>query len=264
MSRIVTLTTDFGGADGYVGAMKGRILTLAPETALVDISHEIAAQDIVQGAWCLRRAARQFPPGTVHLAVVDPGVGSERRGIVLETEHYLLIGPDNGVLAWVAEADGTRAAYVIDPARGPWRRDATFEGLSLFAPVAGYLAAGGAPDAVGPRIPDWTRLALNGPTACQNCIEGEVILHDRFGNAITNITQASLTAFTGRPLARIEAGGREALACARYADLEGLAGALGALWNSDGHLELFTYRGSAREAARLARGAPVRAFPATP
>lgn len=261
MKRILTLTTDFGTADGYVGAMKGRILSLAPGATLVDLSHDIAPQDVLQGAWCLRRAIPPFPPGTVHLAVVDPGVGSARRGIVLETDHFLLIGPDNGLLAWAAESDGVRKAYAIDTARGPWARDATFEGLSLFAPVAGHLLAGAQPGSVGIRIDDWARIDIKRPAVCQNCIEGEVILHDRFGNAITNITQESLNQ---RPLARIEAGGQVVHACAHYADLARMPQALGALWNSDGHLELFTYSGSARAIAALERGALVRAFPAAP
>ena len=262
--NILTLTSDFGTADGYVGAMKGRVLSLAPEAALVDISHEIAPQDVLQGAWCLKRAVPRFPAGTVHLAVVDPGVGSARRGLVVETERFLLIGPDNGLLIWAAEADGIRYVRAIDPARGPWRRSATFDGLSLFATVAGHLLAGTAPDAVGDAIASWERIAIKRATACQNCIEGEVILHDRFGNAITNITQEALS---DRPLARIELAGERARGavrlCARYGDLAGEPGAVGALWNSDGHLELFTWSGSVCQAAGLARGSPVRAFPAT-
>jgi S-adenosylmethionine hydrolase len=164
-------------------------------------------------------------------------------------------------LAWAAAAEGARAAFAIDPARGAWRRNASFEGLTLFAPVAAHLAAGAAPESVGPPTADWRRTEMKRPTACQHCIEGEVILHDRFGNAITNITYESLGS---RPLARIEAAGRQALACSSYADLAASPGALGALWNSDGHLELFTYTASARDRAALARGTTVRAFPATP
>lgn len=256
---LLTLTTDFGTADGYVGAMKGRVLSLAPGCALVDISHEIAPQDVLQGAWCLKRAVPRFPAGTMHLAVVDPGVGTSRRGLVVETERFLLLGPDNGLLMWAAEPDGIRSVRAIDPARGPWTRSATFDGLSLFATVAGHLLAGLEPEAVGPPLEDWTRIAIKPATACQNCIEGEVILHDRFGNAITNITRDTLSE---RPIARIEIGARgSARLCASYGDLAEEPGAVGALWNSDGHLELFSYAGSALQGAGLARGSPVRAFP---
>jgi S-adenosylmethionine hydrolase len=256
---LLTLTSDFGTAEGYAGAMKGRVLSLAPEAVLVDISHEISPQDVLQGAWCLKRAVPQFPPGTLHLAVVDPGVGSARRGIVVETERFLLVGPDNGLLIWAAEADGIRSVRAIDPARGAWRRSATFDGLSLFATVAGHLLSGLAVESVGPALDRWVHLELKRPTACQSCIEGEVILHDRFGNAITNITQEALSE---RPLARVELGrpGPVRL-CASYSDLASEPGVVGALWNSDGHLELFLYAGSALCVAGLARGSLVRAFP---
>jgi S-adenosylmethionine hydrolase len=256
--RVLTLTTDFGTADGYVGAMKGEILRLAPGTPIVDISHDIAPQDIRQGAWCLRRAVPRFPEGTMHLAVVDPGVGTERRALLVETERFLLLGPDNGLLIWAAEQDGIRNVRAIDPARGPWKRSATFEGLSLFAVAAGHLLAGAPPESVGPGVSDWEHATLPQPHACQNGIEGEVILHDRFGNAITNLTRDLVSA---RAIARLEWGGRLGVkACASYGDLADARGKLGALWNSDGHLELFIWSGSARDDLNVRRGTPVRIF----
>jgi hypothetical protein len=255
---ILTLTTDFGTADGYAGAIKGEVLSRAPGTQLVDIAHDIAPQDVMQGAWCLRRAVPRFPAGTVHLAVVDPGVGTGRRGLVVETEHFLLLGPDNGLLMWAAERDGIRRVWSIEPGRGPWRRSATFDGLSLFAPVAGHLLAGNAPDSAGNPVQNWKQIRFNAPRACQNAIEGEVIVHDRFGNAITNLTQDLLS---DRLVAGLEWGGkRRVKLCSAYGDLEASEDDLGAVWNSDGHLELFTYGGSAREALDVERGTPVRIF----
>jgi hypothetical protein len=256
--RILTLTTDFGTADGYVGAMKGELLRRAPGVQIVDLSHEIAPQDILQGAWCLRRAVPRFPPGTVHLAVVDPGVGTDRQGLVVETDHFLLLGPDNGLLIWAAEHDGMRRVWAIEPERGPWRRSATLDGLSLFAVVAGQLLSGHSPESTGNLVTSWKRIALDSPTACQNAIEGKVIVHDRFGNAITNITQDLVSV---RPVAGLEWGGKVRVKlCAAYGDLEASPDELGALWNSDGHLELFTYAGSARRALAVERGTPVRLF----
>lgn len=260
---ILTLVTDFGTADGFVGAMKGRVLSLAPNATIVDLSHEIPPQDVTQGAWCLRRAAPQFPPGTVHLAVVDPGVGSPRRGLVVETERFLFVGPDNGLLMWAAERDGIRRTIVIDPARGPWESSRSFDGLSLFATVAGHLLAGLDSAAAGDAVGEWTTLPFPRPRRSGGQIEGAVIAHDRFGNAITNIPTELIA--TGEA-ARIEFGTagdrREARLCSHYAELEGSGNPgppnVGAIWNSDGLLELFVFGGSARERDHIDVGTRVR------
>ena len=250
------MTTDFGTSDGYVGAMKGEILRRAPGAQIVDLSHDIAPQDVAQGAWCLRRAAPAFPEGTIHVAVVDPGVGTERRGLLVETEHFLLLGPDNGLLMWAAERDRIRAVREIETGRGPWRRSPTFDGLSLFAVAAGQLMAGQEPDSVGSLLKDWKRIAVPPPHACQHAIEGEVMAHDRFGNAITNIP---LELLGGRRPSGVEWGGAAPVRlCAAYHDLDGDSDSLGALWNSDGQLELFSYAGSARERFQIGRGQTVR------
>ena len=253
---IVTLTTDFGTADGFVGAMKGRMLQLAPQARLVDISHDIAPQDITQGAWCLRQAALEFPPGTLHLAVVDPGVGDVRAALLIETERYLLVGPDNGVLSLAARADRLRRVWRIDPQAGPWSRSTTFEGLSLFAPVAASVVQGMTPSAIGVATDEFVELVPREPEVGAEGVVGEVVRFDRFGNGITNIHR---TLLGGAHLAAITAeSGHVLTLCTSYADMAQRPDGVGALWNSAGLLELAVWRGNARERLRMAPGSRVR------
>lgn len=259
---LITFTSDFGTADGYVGAVKGCILSIAPQVRLVDISHEISPQNVVQGAWCLKRAAPRFPAGTIHLAVVDPDVGSARTGIVMETERFLLVGPDNGLLFLAAREAGIRRVIAIDEAHGAWRKSETFDALHLFAPVAAHLAAGMGLGDVGPDISDWVELERMEPRMTRNMIEGRILFFDRFGNGITNIARELCR---GDPaLAEYGTRGRAAIHT-HYAAIghdPGCAGAssVGAIWNSDGLLELAAYGGSARERAGLEEGTRVRVY----
>lgn len=253
--QILTLTTDFGTADGYVGAIKGRILSIAPELVLCDITHDLPPQDIGRGAWCLRRAVPQFPPGTLHLAVVDPGVGSQRAGIVIETEHFLFVGPDNGLLHLAAKDDGIRRVIEISEDTQEWYKSTSFDGLTLFAPVAALLSAGMPLEDVGPdaeELVEWPDVTarLQG-----NVVEGHVLLFDRFGNAVTDIPTEVLQ---GRAVDHVYLRHTEELRyCDHYAQLVGDNEA-GALINSDGRLELTVYGGSARERLGLNPGDPVR------
>jgi hypothetical protein len=254
-TRYLTLTTDFGTADGYVGALKGRILSIAPDVHLHDIAHDVPPQDIARGAWCLRRAAPQFPPGTVHLAVVDPGVGSERAGIVIETERYVLVGPDNGLLYLAARDDGIRRIVEINETAEEWYKSTTFDGLTLFAPVAALLAAGMPLDDVGPdaeELVEWSDATVR---VHGSVVEGRVILFDRFGNGITDIPGDALK---GRAVERIYLrNAQEVQYCHHYAELAGAARP-GALVNSDGRLELTLYGDSAQARLGLHAGDPVR------
>jgi len=255
LSSIVTLTTDFGTADGYVGAMKGRILTITPGVSVVDVSHEVPPQNILHGAWCLRRAAPRFPEGTVHVAVVDPGVGSWRAALAVETSHYYFVGPDNGVLSLAATDDGIVRVVEIAEKTRQWQKSANFDGLTLFAPVAAHLAAGMALDAVGSDAEDVVTLPEPQPVYAEGVVEGAVILFDRFGNAITNIARSDLE---NRPIDRVFLhGGMEAKVIEHYAQLVG-TGRVGAVWNSDGRLELTLYEQSLKERLGLETGEPVR------
>jgi hypothetical protein len=252
---ILTLTTDFGTADGFIGAVKGRVLSIAPEAVLCDISHEVPPQDVWQGAWCLRRAAPQFPRGTVHLAVVDPGVGSQRAGVVVETERFLLVGPDNGVLTLAAQEDGIRRVVEIREDGEAWQKSASFDGLTLFAPVAAHLLAGMSLEEIGPEAEELVELPEQRPRRQGNVIEGAVVLFDHFGNAITNIAREELDdSLVERVVLNATL---EARLCDHYAELAGI-GRIGALINSDGRLELAVFGDSLQRMAGLHRGDPVR------
>ncbi|MDH4121964.1 MAG: SAM-dependent chlorinase/fluorinase [Deltaproteobacteria bacterium] len=290
-SPIITLTTDFGTMDGYVGAMKGRILSLLPQARLVDISHDIPPQSVVQGAWCLRRAAAQFPQGTIHLAVVDPGVGTSRDALVVQTRRNWLVGPDNGLLHLAAQDAGIQRIWRITPeslAASGWdepQKSATFDGLTLFSPLAAWLARGESPAALGEPGEDMLPLEEEAPWIRGGEVLGRVLFFDRFGNAVTNISREMLE---GHRVVRVELGPMaavwglrestrvvEAVFCETYEDIP-LAElseppakkpgeswlppeeTVGALFNSDGVLELAVYSESLRDAQGLRGGEPVR------
>jgi hypothetical protein len=183
---LLTLLTDFGTADYYVGAVKGTILRLAPGTTLVDISHEVPRGDVEAAAFLLGAAAHSFPDGTVHLAVVDPGVGSGRRILAVRTPTARFVAPDNGLLTPVLD----RAVAVHSVERsdlflaGPGQ---TFHGRDRFAPVAAWLLNGGGEEDLGPRIDDPLRLPAPPPRRAPGRIEGRVVHIDRYGNLVTDI-----------------------------------------------------------------------------
>ena len=184
---VITLTTDFGQADGYVGAMKGVILSLCPEATLVDISHAVRPQAIQQAAYLLSTVVPYFPPGTIHLAVVDPGVGGDRRPIVVCSERAIYVAPDNGLLSLALALDPPHLAVQIQPG-GPL--SATFHGRDLFAPAAARLACGVDPQKLGPPIPLSGLISLPGlrpQRQSGGSWLGQVFHVDRFGNLITNL-----------------------------------------------------------------------------
>jgi hypothetical protein len=173
--------------------MKGVIATRAPGAAVVDVSHGIPAQDVLAGALVLAAAVPYFPVGTVHVAVVDPGVGSARRAICVETDAGLLVGPDNGVLSLAASpASVRRIVHLTDERFFLTPRSHTFHGRDVFAPVAAALAGGTDPSALGPPLPDLVRLRVPEPTVDGERIRGEVIYVDHFGNLVTNVATNAL------------------------------------------------------------------------
>lgn len=185
--RIITLMTDFGLEDGYVASMKGVILGIFPTAVLVDISHLVPPQDVRTGAFLLATVYRHFPSGTVHLAVVDPGVGTGRRGLVVKSSDYCFVGPDNGLFSWVLSEESGWRAYSLDHLR--FRQatvSSTFHGRDIFAPAAAHLLAGVSANAFGvpctPVVADWSRVGRD-----TDRLSGMVIHIDHFGNIVTNL-----------------------------------------------------------------------------
>jgi len=193
MTKLITLTTDFGLLDPYVAEIKAVIYGINPNAKIVDISHQIEKFNIRMGAYVLASAAPYFPKGTIHIAVVDPGVGTKRKPILIETEDSFLIGPDNGVLALAAEKQGIKHVYEIaNPKYMLPKVSTTFHGRDIFAPVAGHLSKGVLPSEFGPEIrqivkPQFAKIVRRG-----SMLVGEVMHIDGFGNIITNFTAKEL------------------------------------------------------------------------
>lgn len=194
--RIITLLTDFGSRDAFVGIMKGVILGLNPTATLVDLSHEVPPQDILAGALILRSATPFFPPGTIHVVVVDPGVGSTRRALLVETSHAILLGPDNGILSLAAPANEVqRIIHLTNEQYFLPQPSQTFHGRDVFAPIAAHVSYGVALESFGESLPAMEHLSLPPVKRLQDGLVGRVIYVDHFGNAITNITEADLRPF---------------------------------------------------------------------
>lgn len=251
---IVTLLTDFGDADGFVGAMRGVVLCRAPGATLVDLAHHVPAGDVAKASRVLGRAAPHFPAGTVHLVVVDPGVGSARRALAVEAVGMRFVAPDNGVLEpFLADArvHAVAPGPLLPPARG-----STFHGRDVFAPVAGALAAGVPLDRIGPRVDAPTRAPRSGPTrAPDGGWSGRVVEVDRFGNLITDLP-ADLWA--GGCRVRVGSA-RLAGPAPCYAAVA--PGALVVVAGSEGTLEIAVRDGSAAERLGVGAGAPVACAP---
>lgn len=185
---IITLMTDFGEADGYVGAMKGVILSIAPGARVVDITHQIPPQDVRRAALALLEFYPYFPPKTIHLIVVDPGVGTERRAIAVQTPGGRFVAPDNGVLSYVlANEPEYTAVSLMNPAYHRPNPSRTFHGRDVFSPAVAHLAAGVDLHDLGPITTDLVRLPLPRPVVSSTGIQGKILRIDHFGNALTNI-----------------------------------------------------------------------------
>lgn len=248
----VTLLTDFGTADGYAAAMKGVIAARAPGVRIDDASHDIEAGDIEAGAVALLRYWRLYPAGTIHVVVIDPGVGSARRPLAVEAESRFLVGPDNGVLGLaLATADDWTAVEIANRDLLPARISNTFHGRDVFAPAAGHLAAAGALDALGPRIDEVRRTELPAPRRDGGRIQGVIIAVDRFGNLISNVPAS----WVGRDES-VRVGGQDVGRLRRTYTVVP-PGELVALEGSLGFVEISVRDGSAWERLGTGRGAGV-------
>ena len=253
----VTLTTDFGTSDHFVGVMKGVILSICPDAAIVDISHDIQPFGIAQGAFLIAQAWRWFPAGTVHVVIVDPGVGSARRPVLMEAAGHRFIAPDNGVLAMVAnEVEGVVVREITN--RKLWLPEVsrTFHGRDIFAPSAAHLAAGRRPSSVGSAINDYHKSDFYRPQRTGRRIWTGAVLHaDRFGNLITNFHLRDYPELRKRPFT-LTAGTAviEAL-LGTYADAS--LGEIFALEGSSGYVEISVREASAARALGLVAGSPL-------
>jgi S-adenosylmethionine hydrolase len=254
-TRVVTFTTDFGLQDPFVGIMHGVVLNIQTDARIVDVSHTVRSFNVLDGAFTIAQAYRYFPPRTVHVVVVDPGVGSERRPIVAETGDYVFVAPDNGVLTLVEAREPrftvrhiTAERYFLQPV------SQTFHGRDIFAPVAAWLAKGVAPADLGPEITDFVRLPMAAVQRnAKNEICGAVLRVDKFGNLITNLTEADLGS-TSRIQIRI-AGQLITRLCGSYA--EGGVDDLFAIFGSSGYLEIAARQDSAAKRLGVHEGEPV-------
>ena len=248
--RLITLLTDFGRTDYYVAAVKGVLLRAVPDLSLVDISHEVAPGDLQEGAFLLWAATRWLPPQAVHLAVVDPGVGSERRILAVEGPQGRFVGPDNGLLT--PALPGARVVAVERPdlyGRNPGN---TFHGRDRFAPVAAHWAAGGSFEELGEPIVDPVRLAQAPPQRETDRMTGRVVHIDRFGNLVTDLPSAWLDG----EIRSASVGGKRAFRrVSHYAELDD--GEVGVLIGSLGTLELSIRGRSLAQAWEIQRGAVV-------
>jgi S-adenosylmethionine hydrolase len=258
--RMVTITTDFGLTEPYVGAMKGVIYTINPKAQIVEITNSVQSFDVLDGALAISQAYNYFPKDTVHLVVVDPGVGGPRRPIIANIGQYSFVAPDNGVLSLVFEREEritvrhvTSEYYFHQPISN------TFHGRDIFAPVAAYMSKGVDSSKFGEEITDYVKFAAPRPKATEaNVWKGLVLKTDKFGNLITNITPKDIPQiFDGSANAfKITVGKAEITKlCTNYA--EGAAGEIFAILGSTGFLEISTNKGAASRMAGADKGSEV-------
>jgi S-adenosyl-L-methionine hydrolase (adenosine-forming) len=254
---IIALLTDFGTRDHYVGAMRGVALGICPDATLVDITHEVAAQDVLGGALELAAAYKYFPQDTIFLCVVDPGVGSGRRGLAAEAGGYRFVAPDNGLLTIVfREAAPSQVVELGNPQYARPVVSRTFEGRDRFAPAAAWLANGIELQALGTPVAKWEMLAIAEPIVSGGELRGIVVRIDRFGNLITNVDRRSFDAFAGNRRVDIDVDRhRLERQVQTYAETE--TGSLCALFGSSDHLEIAVNGGHAARRLGVSRGASV-------
>ncbi|MBI3048767.1 MAG: SAM-dependent chlorinase/fluorinase [Acidobacteria bacterium] len=254
---VIALLTDFGTKDHYAGTMKGVALGICPEATCVDITHEIPPHDILAGALELAASYKYFPPGTVFLVVVDPGVGSARRPIAAEAGAFRFVAPDNGVLTLVfRETPPKRVVELTERRYARPTVSRTFEGRDRFAPAAAWLAKGIDLSGLGRLLTSWQVLTVPEPIVGEADVVAEVLRVDRFGNLVTNVDRRTFERFAGSGGIEIVAGTQAVdKVVATYADAA--PGSLCALFGSSEHLEIAVNGGSAAERLSLARGARI-------
>ena len=248
---VITLTTDFGLRDSYLAEMKGAILGIADAVQLVDVTHDVAAHDVIEAALALEAAVPYFPAGTIHVGVVDPGVGTARRGLVVEADGHLFVGPDNGLFTPFLRS-GWRAFELTAPEYRLSHVSRTFHGRDVFGPAAAHLARGVPPAAFGAPLSDPTRLRWPAPSDVAGGLVGEVVHIDRFGNLVTSIPS---TAIVVGEVFSVRIAGQWLPIVDTYGDLP--RGQAGALVGSRSRLEVAVREGSAARLLAARRGTAV-------
>jgi len=256
LSGIVTLTTDFSSSDAYVGSMKGAMLSIASDVTIVDLAHNVAPHDVYQAAFVLESAYGYFPAGTVHVVVVDPGVGSVRRRIAMKCGDHYFVGPDNGVFTYPIRNEKLCECVEIDVANDQARlRGVTFEGRDIFGPAAAKIASGVPLSEIGKPALNPITLSIPQPTVTDGSIEGKIVYIDHFGNCVTNITLGDVQKYGGN--FSVTVGGHSVGNLRKsYSDVELYDGV--ALINSVDHLEIALNQGSAEKALNLKVGSRVK------
>ena len=251
---IITLLTDFGLKDPYVASMKGVILSINPQCTLVDITHQVSPYDIKEGAFILAQAYSTFPKGTIHLSVVDPGVGSPRKPILFVTKNYFFIGPDNGLFTFALKREKLKKVIALGkmefflPEVSP-----TFHGRDLFAPVAAHLSFGIAPESFGRVIKSWNEISFPEPVLRQEKLIGEVVHIDTFGNLVCNIDYKNLLKFSkSRPF--VIKIGKRTMRGLKKGYWEGKTNEPIALFGSGGFLEISIKEGNAQKVLKMKKG----------
>lgn len=267
MTNLITLTTDFGLVDGFVGILKGVILSINPEAQCIDITHDVGRQDVVGGAFVLANSVPFFPEAAIHLCVIDPGVGSTRRAIAVQLRETLYVGPDNGVLSLaIAEQRSRlpevqpRAIELNKPFYWLSRISSTFHGRDIFSPCAAHLSRGIPLQELGTAIDNWMTLAPSRPTRrSDGTLLGHVIYIDHYGNIVSDIAEKELAPL-GTDEISVEIGGREIRGLAKsYSDVE--PEEFTALVGSPWKLEIAQREGNAAEALGVQIGDPILVRP---
>jgi len=259
--QVVTLTTDFGLADHFVGVLKGVILNINPEVQIVDVSHSVNSYDIFDAAFTLAQSYRYFPSDTIHLVVVDPGVGAARRPILARTMNYKFVAPDNGVLSLIYEREGealevrhvTADHYFLNPVSN------TFHGRDIFAPIVGWLSKGVELDKFGDPITDYAKFTPPRPKKVSDTLmKGVVLKVDKFGNIITNLSPEDIPQlFSENPPPFKIIVNQQEISRLNLAYSMGKPSEVFAIVGSSGFLEICTNRGSAAKTLNVARGAEI-------
>jgi S-adenosyl-L-methionine hydrolase (adenosine-forming) len=256
---LITFLTDFGTADYFVAAVKGVILDSNSQARLVDITHDIPPQDIEAAAFTLLAACPTFPAGTIHLAVVDPGVGSSRRAILIQAREQFFIGPDNGIFSYVCEGTESKIFHLNKTKYFREPVSPTFNGRDVFAPVAAALSNGVTPGELGTKVSDYVKLKPLAPEISgKGKITGRIIHIDRFGNCVTNITQNELTPMMIDGGARLRVKSKTLKSFRTFfAQETGSREKVFAIWGSAGFLEIAAAKDSAAKILNVHRGDPV-------